>query len=195
MKMKIRDSELDYKKLIIALIYIIALVALICISMKIYNNSKANEPKKSYGFNRMSQQEKDIYNSKIKPYIDDGVKGSEIKSMIDNIISMNQENVGEQGKFIGINVEADKITDYTEQENLLKACNDASVYDATSGSGTNGDNTEANVKAATQEMTKLKLKINSQKKYDVEATMSQGIYVWVKITETDKGTNNPSTSG
>ena len=38
MKMKIRDSELDYKKLIIALIYIIALVALICISMKIYNN-------------------------------------------------------------------------------------------------------------------------------------------------------------
>ena len=183
MKMKIRDSELDYKKLIIALIYIIALVALICISMKIYNNSKANEPKKSYGSNRMSQQEKDIYNSKIKPYIDDGVKGSEIKSMIDNIISMNQENVGEQGKFIGINVEANKITNYTEQGNLLKACNDASVYDATSGSGTNGDNTEANVKAATQEMTKLKSKINSKKKYDVECTMTQGIYVWVKIEE------------
>ena len=103
--------------------------------------------------------------------------------MIDNIISMNQENVGEQGKFIGINVEADKITDYTEQENLLKACNDASIYDATSGSGTNGDNTEANVKAATQEMTILKSKINSKKKYDVECTMSQGVYVWVKIEE------------
>ena len=171
---------------------ILICILLIAVAMYIYNS--ANSTIKSAA-SQMSQQEKDIYNSKIKPYINDGVKGSEIKSMIDNIISMNQENVGEQGKFIGINVEADKITDYTEQENLLKACNDASVYDATSGSGTNGDNTEANVKAATQEMTKLKLKINSQKKYDVEATMSQGIYVWVKITETDKGTSNPSTSG
>ena len=46
-----------------------------------------------------------------------------------------------------------------------------------------GENTEAKVKAATEAITSLKAKINSQKKYDVEATMSEGIYVWVKISD------------
>ena len=162
---------------------ILICILLIAVAMYVYNS--ANATIKAAG-SQMSQQEKDMYNAKIKPYVGEGILGSEVKSMIDNIISMNQENAGEQGKFIGITVGT--VTNYKSDDHthLDTACQNASVY----GEKDDADNTEDNVHDATQEMTKLKSKINSQKNYDITATQVQGIYTWINITETD-----PSVSG
>lgn len=119
---------------------------------------------------QISQQEKDIYNAIVKPYINEGIKGSEVKSMLDAIVSMNQANVGEQGKFI--QVSAENITNYANNSDLEEACNTAYSNNSTS-----------NVSTATKEMTILKSKINSQKRYDVEADYENGIIVKVEITE------------
>ena len=165
---------------------ILICILLIAVAMYVYNS--ANATIKAAG-SQMSQQEKDMYNAKIKPYVGEGTKGSEVKSMIDNIISMNQENVGEQGKFIGITV--GDITNYSSDTSLntvASACQKASVYPMPSGETSvnppsDADNTEDNVHNATQAMTKLKTKINSQKSYTVSATQVQGIYTWIDITE------------
>lgn len=159
---------------------ILICILLIAVAMYIYNS--ANATIKSAA-SQMSQQEKDIYNSKVKPYVNEGVKGSEVKSMIDEIISMNQANAGEQGKFIGIT--AGTIVNYSSQSALKAACQKASIYkeENTETVYNEGNNTEANVKAATEEMTKLKKILVSQKNYDVTAKMFQGIYVWINITQ------------
>ena len=68
---------------------ILICILLIAIGMYIYNS--ANATIKSAA-SQMSQQEKDIYNAKVKPYVGDTIKGSEVISMIETIISMNQEN-------------------------------------------------------------------------------------------------------
>ena len=78
---------------------ILICILLIAIGMYIYNSANSTVDS---AVSQMSQQEKDIYNAKVKSYLGDTIKGSEVKSMIDNIISMNQENVGKSGKFISI---------------------------------------------------------------------------------------------
>ena len=159
---------------------ILICILLIAVAMYIYNS--ANATIKSAG-SKMSQQEKDIYNANIQSYVNNGVKGSEIKSMIDSIISQNQSNVGEEGKFIGVYTNGN-ISNYDRATNLSSACNNASVYSNNDGSTIDdGENNETNVQEATTEMKKLKAKINSQKNYDVEAKMSQGIYTWIIISE------------
>lgn len=159
---------------------ILICILLIAVAMYIYNS--ANATIKSAG-SKMSQQEKDIYNSNIQPYVNDGVKGSEVKSMIDTIISQNQSNVGDEGKFVAI--EVGTINNYNDGGTLHSACQEASVYQQADGvTPVNGsDNNEAKVKAATEQMKKLKSKINSQKNYNVSAKMCQGIYTWIKIEQ------------
>lgn len=105
----------------------------------------------------------------------DAVKGSEVKSLIDNIISKNQADVGKEGRFISIEVEgnilnfqnttsgnAETIPNYEEGDELAKACAEANSYDG-------GKNTTEKVAIATSEMNKLKLRINSAKEYEVVA--------------------------
>ena len=169
---------------------ILICILLIAVAMYIYNSATATI--KAAG-TQMSQQEKDIYNAKIKPYVNNGVKGSEVRSMIDEIISMNQGNVGEEGKFIGVTVGT--INGYNDDasKGVTAACVKCSVYEQSSGELKQGKNDEANVGEATKQMTVLKSKINSQKKYNVEATMSEGIYVWVKIDDGSKSATPEST--
>ena len=158
---------------------ILICILLIAVAMYVYNS--ANATIKAAG-SQMSQQEKDMYNAKIKTYVGEVTKGSEVKSMIDNIISMNQENVGEQGKFIGIYVPSNGVTNYSGD--VGKECAKASVYKKDGVTAVSGaDNTEANVHDATTAMTALKTKINSQKSYTVSADMEQGIYTWITIKE------------
>ena len=179
------------KKIILT---ILTVLLLICMTLILIIN--ANAIKKFYskkqqykGTLRLSQSEKDIYNAKIKPYVNNGVKGSDVKSMIDEIISMNQSNVGEDGKFIGIQIK-ETIQGYSEEdsENLKKACEQASSYNSQTGQlyeNPTRDNTESNVKNATENITKLKRKINSQNNYNVEGLMDQGIYTWIIISEAE----------
>ena len=132
-------------------------------------------------FEPMSQQEKDMYNAKIRPYIAEEIKGSEVKSLIDNIISMNQDNIGNTGKFIGIRVTKGSITNYDEEDALATACNAASIY----GGDADAENSEENVQDTIEKMTTLKSKINSQKTYNIEAEQVQGIYTWIVIQEAE----------
>ena len=129
--------------------------------------------------NQMSQTEVDIYNAKIKAYINDEAKGIEVKSLIDNVISQNEENVGETGKFIGISTDI--------EESVTEACSKASMYDSTTGKLANepGDNTDENVEAAAKAMGTLKSKINAAKTYKISAVQASGVYVWVVIEENE----------
>lgn len=161
---------------------ILICILLIAIGMYIYNSANATV---NSAVSQMSQQEKDIYNAKVNSYVGEAIKGSEVKSMIDNVISMNQENATKSGKFISIT--AVDVKNYDKVGDLDAACNKCNFY-GTATQGTfstaqsgDGDNSEANVKAATEAMTKLKSKINSAKSYKVTATQQEGAYVCLQI--------------
>ena len=176
---------------------ILICILLIAIGMYIYNSANATVDS---AVSQMSQQEKDIYNAKVKSYLGDTVKGSEVKSMIDNIISMNQENVGKSGKFISIEVMGSfsKLTqeqqtalsatkaltnfntgnNATNGANLATECQKANFYD-------DGENTSAQVAKATTQMNTLNSKTNSSKNYKVVADMEAGAIIRVGIGQLD----------
>lgn len=161
---------------------ILICILLIAIGMYIYNS--ANATIKSAA-SQMSQQEKDIYNAKVKPYVGDTIKGSEVISMIETIISMNQENATQTGKFISVNATLKNAK--AVPSTLASNCETCNYYTG------DGDNREANVSEATQSMTKLKSKINSSKRYEVTTTESEGVIHTVQITESG-ATASPSPS-
>lgn len=177
------------KKIILT---ILTVLLLICMTLILIIN--ANAIKKFYskkqqykGTIRLSQGEKDIYNAKIKPYVKDGVKGSDVKSMLDEIIAKNQNNVGKKGQFIGIRTE--NIYDYENE--IEEICKKASIYDSKTGAVVNYNeketiNNEESVVEATKEIKKLKSKIESNKKYNITVVMNEGIYTWITISELEK---------
>ena len=182
------DLEKKYK--IYKFIAILGTVVFVIINILFYFNfmhvNTNNSCQHNGIFSHMSVQEKNIYNSKIQPYVKEKTKGSEVKSLIDDIISLNQSNVGEEGKFIGIKIEEETISSYTtkEQEKLKKACEKASIFSSKDGSTIeDGENNGDNVRNATEEMKILKKAINIKKNYDVTAMMSEGIYTWIIISE------------
>lgn len=118
--------------------------------------------------NQMSQQEVDMYNAKLKAY-EGEIKGSELKSMIDTLISQNNSNAGEALKFISISA---TITNFSKNADLEKACKTA--YE---------DNSEENVEAASTIMSELKSKVNSAKNYNAEFEYKDGIIVKITVTE------------
>lgn len=138
----------------------------------------------SYGFGII---EKDMRKSKIESYFGGEIKGSELKSLIDTIISMNLADAGDRGKFVGINVKENSITNYRGYKDLYDACQKANIYDFDDGTIIEeSDNSEENVTEATREMAKLKTKINSQKKYNVKAFAYEGNIVWIYIDVPDE---------
>lgn len=134
-----------------------------------------------YYVKQMSQQEKDTYNAKVKQYIGDTLKGTKAISMLDTIMSMNQENMNQFGKFIS--VQAENITEYSDKdkESLEEACKKCNSFEDDIG-----DNTEENVKNSIKQIEKLKSKIDSSKKYKIKAEYTDGIIYKVKIVENDK---------
>lgn len=166
---------------------ILICILLIAIGMYIYNSANSTVDS---AVSQMSQQEKDIYNAKVKSYLGDTIKGSEVKSMIDNIISMNQENVGKSGKFISIEVKNNidcfkntltngkDLTNYKTGDQLAAKCKAANFYDG-------GENTTEHVADATAQMTTLKSKINSAKNYVVSADYEAGAIIRVGIGQLD----------
>ena len=161
---------------------ILICILLIAIGMYVYN--AASETINSAA-SKMSQQDKDIYNSDVKQYEGATVKGSEIKSMIETITSKNQGNVNQSGKFISIGVAAGVVQNYSGNDALANACNTCNAFDldddddaksASLGTGA-GKNDETNVGSATKEMNTLKAKINPNKTYKVVSVKKEGIIV------------------
>ena len=154
------------KALIIAGAILISIL-LIAVSMYIYNSSQDTI---SAAGNSMNQQAKDAYNSKFTSYMGHAKNANDVKALIDNVISSNNENVDQAGKFVQIKTNVD-WTPASGTTNKL-------------GAAGTGDNSEDYVNDVAKNLSALKSKISGSKKYDVENDMTAGIITTITITET-----------
>lgn len=132
-----------------------------------------------------ASQENDIYNAKVKKYVGDEIKGSEVSLMLETIISMNQENAEQIGKFISVQVENIEGYSKSNKNSLEEECKKCNFYEDEMA-----ENTVKNVRNATEEIRNLDRKINSSKKYKVEAKYEEGIIYKVIISENEKEDSN-----
>lgn len=185
------------KALLIAGAILIAIL-LIAVAMYIYTQSTQSF---NTAVGKMSQQDRDMYNSSVEPYLGEAVRGSAVKTLIDQVKGSNDGNIGQSGKFISILVadkddtgkpnctpieikdKVAKLTGYNNRDDkaataLFDACKAANFYD-------DGENNSANVNAAGAQMDILRGKINSSKNYVVKADKEQGIIIRVHIAQVD----------
>lgn len=150
---------------------ILICILLIAIGMYIYNSAQGTIQTAA---GQMGQQDKEMYNSMIKKYIGNSKKGSDVKQMIEDVISQNSQYVNESGKFISIH--ATGIPNYTETPKTLS---DANVYEGEK----KGENTQEKVDAARDMYRNLKQKISAGKNYKVAEQERDGIIYAVTISE------------
>ena len=165
---------------------ILICILLIAVGMYIYQSAQGTI---SAAASKMSNQDKEIYNSMINKYVGENKRGSDVKAMIEQVISQNDQYVGESGKFISIKVKNSKTIPNlkksdgsadTSGSELGAKCDLANVYATTPG-----ENTQANVDAAKKEMRALYKAISSGKSYRVsdDGGVKDGIIHTVFIEE------------
>ncbi|MBP3463083.1 MAG: hypothetical protein J6K45_01175 [Clostridia bacterium] len=161
---------------------ILICILLIAIGMYIYNSAQTTIQTAA---GQMNQQDKQMYNSMIQKYI--GTKsGSEIKRMIEDTISQNNQYVNESGKFISILQNG--VGTYSGSVNSL--CNACNAYTNASGFSS----AQADIDKASTEMRNLAKKISAGKNYDVHEYTEDGIIYAVIITELDPATGDVKTA-
>lgn len=162
---------------------ILICILLIAVGMYVYKSAQGTITTAAA---QMGQQEKEMYNATISKYIGDSKKGSDVKQLIDTIISNNNQNVGESGKFISIHngpTETDKEKNggYTAISSFTTDLNDAgkkaNVYEDSTG-----DNTQDKIDDATTVYRAFAQKISSGKNYKVESKQEDGIIYAVYIS-------------
>ena len=158
------------------LILFLPLMATLILGLGIYIYTSAQNTIQT-ATGQMAQEDCDIYNTMIKKYIGNSKKGSDVKQMIEDIISQNEQYVNESGKFISIHVGT--IAGYNPA-NLEVVTNAANVYENDSS-----ENNQDTIDAARDEYRVLKQKINSGKNYSVTEKEKDGIIYAVTITEKD----------
>ena len=151
---------------------ILICILIIAIGMYIYNSAQGTIQTAA---SQMGNQEKDMYNATVKKYVGDNKRGSDAKIMIEEIITQNNQNVGESGKFISINAVSVDGFDSTELNNNCKAAN---VYEQSTS-----NNDQAAVNTASNNMRELKKKISSGKTYSIKEEYKDGIIYKVTITQ------------
>lgn len=152
---------------------ILICILLIAIGMYIYQSAQGTIQTAA---GQMGQQEKEMYNSMIKKYIGRSKKGSDVKLMIDAVISQNNQYVNESGKFIS--VANNGVSGYpTADGGVNDKCNLANVY-----TNQNAVNNQANIDAASKEMRALAQKVSAGKNYAVTEFTTDGIIYAVVIT-------------
>ncbi len=154
------------KALIIAGAILISIL-LIAISMYIYNSAQGTI---NNAGSKMSENEKQIYNSTVLSYLGDNKKGIDVKSLIDAIITSNNNCAGDSGKFIAI-----ETSGFSSSE--------SGISNATLGEPGDPDNNESKVNDVSNNMSKLKSHVNMGKRYTIDPTYSTGLVTKVKITE------------
>ena len=164
------------KALIIAGAILISIL-LIAISMYVYTSAQGTVTQAGA---QMTAQEKDMYNAKINSYVGNSKAGIDVKSLIDAVISSNNANMEDSGKFIAI--EAKNIGN-----NVAFTGTGAPTW---SNNGTKiGDeghakNDSSYVNGNSKYMSTLKSAINTGKRYDISVdTSSTGLIIKVTITE------------
>ncbi len=158
------------------MVMILPLLATLILSLGIYIYTSAQNTIQT-ATGQMAQEDRDIYNTMIKKYIGNSKKGSDVKQMIEDIISQNEQYVNESGKFISIHVGT--IAGYNPA-NLEVVTNAANVYENDSS-----ENNQDTIDAARDEYRVLKQKINSGKNYSVTENEKDGIIYAITITEKD----------
>ena len=113
----------------------------------------------------MSEQEKAVYNSSVTKYIGENKNAIDVKSMIDSIISSNNNNAGVAGCFIEI-VPVGWGEDY---DGMLE--------------GGAEDKSDEFVRYESNLMSDLKNKVNKLKKYNISTKEIEGVIVSVIIEE------------
>lgn len=151
---------------------ILICILLIAIGMYIYNSAQSTIQTAA---GQMGQQDKEMYNSMIKKYVGNSKKGSDVKQMIEDVISQNSQYVNESGKFISIHVGT--IAGY-DSGNLETVTANANVYE-----NAESENNQDTIDAARAEYRKLKQKISAGKNYTVEESEKDGIIYAVTVTE------------
>ena len=165
---------------------ILICILLIAVGMYIYQSAQGTI---SAAASKMSNQDKEIYNSMINKYVGENKRGSDVKAMIEQVISQNDQYVGESGKCISIKVKNSKTIPNlkksdgsadTSGSELGAKCDLANVYATTPG-----DNTQTNVDNAKKEMRQLYKAISSGKSYSVsdDGGVKDGIIHTVFIEE------------
>ena len=158
------------------MVLVLPLITTLILGLGIYiYNSAQNTIQTATG--QMAQEDRDIYNTMIKKYIGNSKKGSDVKQMIEDIISQNEQYVNESGKFISIHVGT--IAGYNSDK-LEVVTNAANVYE-----NDTSENNQDTIDAARDEYRVLKQKINSGKNYSVTEKEKDGIIYAVTITEKD----------
>ena len=159
------------KALIIAGAILISIL-LIAISMYIYNSAQGTI---NNAADKMSEQEKSVYNSAVSSYIGTNKKGVDVKSLIDAVIASNNNNVGAAGKCIAI-----KVVGFTSTvpDSLY-----TNVADTTLGVAGDTNNVDATVNGYSTNMSALKSYVNMGKRYNIVATYSSGLVTLVTVTE------------
>ena len=158
------------------MVMILPLLATLILSLGIYIYTSAQNTIQT-ATGQMAQEDRDIYNTMIKKYIGNSKKGSDVKQMIEDIISQNEQYVNESGKFISIHVGT--IAGYNPA-NLDVVTNAANVYE-----NDTSENNQDTIDAARDEYRVLKQKINSGKNYSVTEKEKDGIIYAITITEKD----------
>ena len=155
------------KALIIAGAILISIL-LIAVSMYIYNSSQDTI---SAAGNSMNQQAKDAYNSKFTSYMGNAKNANDVKALIDNVISSNNENVDQAGKFVEIKIQS------------FSSPTPTTTGDKGYGEAGTSNNTEDYVNEVAKNLSTLKSKINGSKKYNVSNDMTAGIITTITIEQ------------
>lgn len=163
---------------------ILICILLIAIGMYIYQSAQSTI---NTAAAQMGQKDKEMYNATIQRYIGQSKKGSDVKQMVNEVISSNNQYVNESGKFISILNNG--VAGYTGAEAKLNSlCAAANVYQNPAS-----ENNQANIDAATREMRKFAQKVSAGKNYNVTDFQEDGIIYAVIVTPLDS-TGSPSPS-
>lgn len=119
----------------------------------------------------MSEQEVSLFNGSFESYLGDSKKGIDAKSVIDIIISSNNNYVGTSGRFVALTT-----------SNFVNT--NAEGVNSTIGTPGDTNNDAANVSTQSSAMSAVKTVVNTGKTYNIKANYGSDGYInEIVITE------------
>lgn len=130
------------------------------IGLSVYNQVATKNGIIAQASKKMSEQEKQIYNSSVFSYVGSNRKGVDVRSCIDAIILSNNNNVETPGKFIALTINGTTI-----------------------GTPANQNNTAEEVEKCASQMASQKTMINNGKRYTIEARYEEALISEIVVNE------------
>ena len=109
---------------------IITIGMLICIALVVLNSDVFFTSKRKLFKDPFASQRNDIYNAKVKKYVGDEIKGSEVSLMLGNNNKYeSKENAEQIGKFISVQVENIEGYSKSNKNSLEEECKKCNFYE------------------------------------------------------------------